>query len=185
MSWVNGRVLLRHTAGKIVSRLRNAALVSALNGWRSWATESLTVKSKLRKAVMRMELGGLSSAMEAWKEFAKSSLQMKSAASRVISRMRSAAVAGAFDSWCEYWTQCRSMRRIAGRISNMALSQSFGRWLDALDAIASERDQAEHEASLSGLRAEMQAQRTRLCSGYCHGGFSRVCRSVWSSGCHG
>ena len=116
------------------------------------------MKSKLRKAVMRMELGGLSSAVEAWKEFAKSSLQMKCAASRVISRMRSAAVAGAFDRWCEYWTQCRSMRRIAGRISNMALSQSFGRWLDALDAIASERDQAEHGASLSALRAEMQAQ---------------------------
>ena len=69
---------------------------------------------------------------------------------------------GAFERWREHWEQRRSLRRIASRLSNMAVSRCFDRWLAALDAWSSEREEEEHEAALSALRAEIEAQQERV-----------------------
>ena len=132
-SWLRHRVSLRVGAAKIVSRLRNASLASAMETWRSITTRQRTRKSQLWKAVARMERDGLVSAWASWKDFAETSSRMRTAASRVIARIQGVAVVGAFERWREHWEQRRSLRRIASRLSNMAVSRCFDRWLAALD----------------------------------------------------
>lgn len=62
ISWVKDRVLLRHTAGKIVLRLRNMCVSSAFDSWVLHTRQQQDFAVVLR----RMSAGAVARAFNAW-----------------------------------------------------------------------------------------------------------------------
>ena len=96
-SWVTHRVSLRVSAAKIVSRLRNASLASALDSWRSSVQSALRMRHVATKIVCRLKHGLLSSVLDVWMCWVDDQSRLR----HVLVRMSVASLARAFGTWAD------------------------------------------------------------------------------------
>ena len=113
---------------------------------------------RLGQVIFRMQNGRLAAAFAGWVVRVQDLHRLTVAAARVVERLQRSASACAFGRWTIFSRTQKHLHRAAARLARRVTGSAFQAWLVAADMWRSEHVQAEHEAALVLLRADVQSE---------------------------
>ena len=134
---------LRAKAYKVIAKLKNRSVATALQLWQDAVADDQTLKTdcdrkeqereaKTRKAVQRLVNRALVGCFEAWSDHVCEEARRRSKVRRILLRLMNRALVESFEHWREEVTGEKQMKakalKVVQRLMNRALIDGFERW---------------------------------------------------------